>query len=340
MSWTPDGRALLPRVAVLATGGTIAGAHEPGSDVSYRAGSISVEDLLAAVPGAADIARLQAEQLAAVGSQDMTTDIWLTLAARISRIAERNEADAVVVTHGTDTLEETAWFLALTLAVPLPVVLVGAMRPAAAPSADGPANLRNAIVLAASGRTAASGPVVVMNEQIHGARDVQKIAASGLCAFASPNRGPLGVLAGDSVMLHARPDGDALAGRFACCIGAAVQSLPRVDIVYAHVGQDPALVDWLAGQGARGLVLAGVGGGNASQPVLAALARAAHDGVIVVRASRTGSGLVAPGAEVDDAALGLVAAFDLSPQKARILLMLALACGHDAAYVQRCFSQR
>jgi len=350
MSWTPDGNAkpaaagpLMdasradgpPRVAVLATGGTIAGVQTGQAGGAYRAGALSVQDLLAAVPGLDRLATLRAEQVASVGSQDMTAAIWHTLAARIREIADRDEADAVVLTHGTDTLEETAWFLELVLPPRLPVVLVGAMRPASSPGADGPANLRHAVVLAASARTAGSGPVVVMNEQIHAARSVRKISASGICSFASPGRGPLGVVAGDRVAMPAAPGTDPLAGRYAGLAGAA---LPRVDVVHAHVGQDPALVDWLVGRGARGLVLAGLGAGNASGPVLQALARAAAAGVPVVRASRTGGGLVGPGGEVDDAALGSIPAGDLSPCKARILLMLALAAGEDASGLRRCFA--
>lgn len=336
MSWTAERAAALPRIAVLATGGTIAGVQEPGSGLAYRAGAVGVEALLAAVPAAQCLARLQAEAVAAIGSQDMTAEIWLALARRIGEIAAAGQADGVVITHGTDTLEETAWFLHLACKARLPVVLTGAMRPGGAPGADGPANLVDAIAVAASGATAGWGPVAVMNGQIHGARGMRKINAHGVCAFASPNGGALGEVAAGSVILHAAPAADGLRGHFAAHLPAA-DALPRVDIVCAHVGQDPAMIDWLVQRGARGIVLAGFGAGNASQAVIAALARASQAGVAIVRASGTGSGLVLPNGEVDDARLGFVAAYDLSPQKARILLMLALAQDVAGKALQDCF---
>jgi len=328
------------RVALLATGGTIAGQpHAAGP--GYRPGVLDAAALAAAVPGLAELADLRAETLASLGSQNLGLETWLRLAARIRELAAAGRADGIVVTHGTDTLEETAYFLNLVLAPGLPLVLTGAMRPAGAPGADGPANLRDAVAVAADPAAAGRGALVVMNGAIHGARDVAKTSASALCAFASPNRGPLGAVAGGQPLFHAPPvppparqDGFPPAWQALEAAG-----LPRVDILYAHADQPADIVPWLVQRGCRGIVLAGVGAGNAADGVAAALAQAGRQGVAVVRASRTGSGQVARNVEIDDDALGFIAARDLTPQKARILLALALLAGKQGQDLQRCFDR-
>ena len=176
----------LPAIAVLATGGTIAGAQADTASHAYRAGALTVEQLLGAVPGLAQLADIQAEQVASVGSQNMTHAVWADLARRIDVLCQDSTVDGIVVTHGTDTLEETAYFLSLVIRHDKPLVLVGAMRPATAPGADGPANLFHAVALAACEVARGRGPLVVMNEDIHYAREVQKIACAGVNAFASP----------------------------------------------------------------------------------------------------------------------------------------------------------
>ncbi|OZI32179.1 L-asparaginase [Bordetella genomosp. 10] len=329
--------AHLPLVAVLATGGTIAGVQASATASSYVAGSISVAQLMASVPQLAGLARLRTEQVANVGSQNMTHAVWQALAARVQMLDADDDVQGVVVTHGTDTLEETAFFLALTAPACKPLVLVGAMRPATALSADGPANLYAAVALARHGMARERGPLVIMNGDIHTARDVQKVAASGINAFASPNGGRIGVMVGVDPLFHgpAQP----MPHRYPLEALGPVEQWPRVAVVYAHADLQADVVDALAAL-YDGLVLAGVGDGNATDAAIDALKRAAAKGVAVVRASRTGSGYVGRGAEIDDGEAGFVAAGELSAQKARILLMLALTQTRDPARLQAIFDSR
>jgi len=327
----------LPLVAVLATGGTIAGVQASATSSSYVAGSITVEQLMASVPQLAGLARLRSEQIANVGSQNMTHAVWQALASHICALEADTDVQGVVVTHGTDTLEETAWFLSLTVPARKPLVLVGAMRPATALSADGPANLYAAVALARHASAKARGPLVMMNGDIHTAREVQKVAASGINAFASPNGGRIGVMVGVEPLFHGHVQ--AASEHFDLAALGPVAQWPRVAVVYAHADLQADVIDALATM-YDGLVLAGVGDGNATDAALDALKRASAKGVAVVRASRTGSGYVGRGAEIDDGAAGFVAAGELSAQKSRVLLMLALTRTRDPARLQEIFDRR
>ncbi len=337
----------LPEIHVLATGGTIAGVADPEAAVRYSAAALNADALIAAVPGLDRLARIQTEQIASVGSQNMSHTIWLALAARVRALMANDKVDGVVITHGTDTLEETAYFLSLALGREKPVVLVGAMRPADALSADGPGNLARAVALAGDPRAAAYGPLVVMNDTIHRARDLQKMAASGIVAFASPNGGPAGAMHGvrahffgpPPADLHsAESDADPPYPAFPIHDAVTAEQLPAVAIVYAHVGMSADMIDAMAATHV-GLVLAGVGEGNASDPAWTALRRAADRGVAVVRSSRCGSGAVIAQGEIDDRGWGTIAANDLNPQKARVLLMLALHVGATVAALQNIFDR-
>ena len=309
--------AALPRIAVLATGGTIA----------YR---------LAGVPGLIALATISAEQIAAIGSQDITDTVWFDLARRIEALAAAGDAAGIVITHGTDTMEETAFFLDCVLRTEIPVVLVGSMRPSTAVSADGPANLLQAVSVAGSPQARGRGVLVVLNDVIHGARAVEKTNTTSVQTFHSPNRGPAGMVDAASVRFLSPP-----AQRGAAQALPDAPPLPRVEIVYAHAGMGTGLVTAAVEAGARGLVLAGVGHGNASTAALGALADAATRGVVVIRASRTGSGFVSRNVEVDDDAHGFVASLDLNPQKARVLAQLLIANGvTDPARVQAAFEER
>jgi L-asparaginase len=324
-----------PRVILLATGGTIAGAQAPAPRRGYRPAVLSIDALIAAAPGIRSLARLETEQVASIGSQDMGEEVWLALARR-ARAAQGDPAVAgVVVTHGTDTMEETAYFLDLVLGGAKPVVLVGAMRPATAISADGPMNLYNAVATAADPRAWGRGVLVVANDEIHFAREVSKTNTTLIGTFRSTQRGLAGLVSAGRIHFYGAP------GRRRARAGAftlpARGALPRVDIVYAHAGMGPELIEAAARAGARGIVVAGVGNGNLAAPALAAAAAAARSGVAVVRSSRTGGGIVERNVEVDDDANGLVAAVELNPQKARILLMLGLTRTADAARLQRLF---
>lgn len=312
----------MPHIAILATGGTIAGIADARSEGGYNAGQVSPEALLAAVPQAARLARISAQQVAAIGSQDMNDEVWFALARRIMLLLADEDVDGIVVTHGTDTLEETALFLHLVLPHTKPLVVVGAMRPSTAISADGPMNLFAAIQLASDARAAGRGTLVVLNDTIHGAADVTKTSTTAVQTFVSPNFGPLGHVTPNGVHFFRPPVSSSPPLPL-----PHAPPLPRVAIVYAHAGMDGLDIEAAVEGGARGLVLAGVGDGNASGSAIAALARAVQVGIPVVRSSRVGSGPVLRNIEVSDDAHGFVAAHFLNPAKARVLLQLLLANG-------------
>jgi len=324
-----------PHIAILATGGTIAGASASATEASYTAGEFPVEDLVGAVPEVRDLAELTCEQIAAIGSQDMTGAIWLRLALRAAELTADDEIDGVVITSGTDTIEETAFFLHLVVHTAKPMVLTGAMRPPGALSADGPLNLYNAIAVAADPEARGKGVLVVANDKIHGARSVVKADTTVVDTLQSPGRGLIGTVHfGDTRYFRGPVHSHTGASPFSV---DGVDSLPRVDVVFAHAGMDGKMIEAAAANGARGIVLAGVGSGNLSRSAMAALGAAAGAGILCVRSTRLPTGFVARNVEIDDDAHGFVAAGDLSPQKARVLLQLCLLDGRSVAEVQELF---
>jgi len=328
-----------PKVKVLATGGTIAGAQSSSSEIGYKSGTFSVDDLIKAVPPLKDLAELSGEQVANIGSQTMNHDVWLKLAKRINEVLNDGSTDGIVITHGTDTLEETAYFLSLVVKSDKPVVLVGSMRPATAISADGPANLYNAVALAVSPEARGRGPMIVIDDEIHYAREAQKMNTTELDTFHSPNRGRAGVMnVGKLEWFSQNTTRHTTKSEFSVD-GKTPADLPRLEIIYSYENLGPEMVDALVQQGVKGIVLAGVGDGNSTDAAIAALAAAAKKGITIVRSSRTGSGVVARNVEVDDDKLGFIASMELSPQKARILLMLGLMKTSDPAKLQQFFMQ-
>jgi len=325
----------LPCIRLLATGGTIAGAQVNAATRGYKAGVFSTAALLAAVPQLADLAQIEVEAVAAIGSQDMDDATWLRLAARTQAALDSPEIAGVVITHGTDTMEETAFFLNLVLRTEKPVVLVGAMRPATAISADGPMNLYNAVAVAADPAAARRGVLVVANDEIHFAREVSKTNTTQLGTFRTTPRGLAGLVNAGRLHLYAPP---VRRHTFASALAVSEQTiLPRVEIIYAHAGMGRALIDAAVQAGARGLVIAGVGDGNLGAVALEAAAEAVRGGVAVVRSSRTGGGVVERAIEIDDDALGFVAADELNPPKARVLLMLGLTVTEVPSRLQEMF---
>lgn len=311
----------LPRVLVLATGGTISGKKSTRSAIGYDAGGVTGQELAEAVPGLDKLARLQVEQIANIGSQDMNDDVWLRLAHRIQSAFDQHEADGVVITHGTDTMEETAFFLQNVIHAKNPVVLTGSMRPSTAIGADGPANLYEAVEVAASPEAKGRGVMIVMNDTIHGARWATKTHTTEVQTFRSINAAPIGYVDPASIRFIA-PDP---APQQPVLPVPAQAPLPRVEIIYAHSNMDAQQIDDAIRAGARGIVLAGVGDGNTSHIALEGLDRAVRQGVIVVRSTRTGSGFVNRNVEVSDDQHGFAVSYDLNPQKARILLQLLIA---------------
>ena len=260
-----------PRLLILATGGTIAGRVHSGDTLRYTSGLVGIDALLQATTGFDIAADIAGEQIASVGSQDMSEAIWWQLHQCIKTAG----VDGVVITHGTDTIEETAFLLDLVVEAGAPVVLVGAMRPANALGADGPRNLACAIRAAASPQSRDRGVLVVIADMVHSARHVRKALTSGTDGFRSWPGGPIGTASPLGVSYHAPPMSWVMRGRYALPEGAA---LPPVGIVYAHAGMDAAMAAAMTASGAAGIVLAGMGHGNAPAAVLDVLAEAARAG--------------------------------------------------------------
>ena len=278
-------------------------------------------------------AELVPQEIARIGSQDIGFAEWQALHAACSTAMEDPAIDAVIITHGTDTAEETGFLLDLTLPTTKPVILVGAMRPADAVGADGMRNFANAVKVASDVQTAGRGVMLVMGDAVLAVRDARKAATSAIDAFRTFPRGPLARVTPASLDWFGPAHRVGEGARY-----PFPQELPRVAILTAGAGMDAKPVEALLGIGARGIVLAGMGQGNAPAQVLEALARAAASGVPVVRASRVDEGLVDRNVEVDDDALGLVAARALGPARARMLLMVLIATGiTEAAAVQAAF---
>src|SRR6201987_1329439 len=325
----------LPNIEILATGGTIAGAAASETQAAYTSGAVTIDAMLAAVPGIKDLANIKGEQISNVGSQDMTLDIMLTLAKRINALLAQKDVDGIVVTHGTDTLEETAFFLNLVVKSDKPVIMVGSMRPSTAVSADGPLNLFNAVGVAVDPRSRGRGVLVVMNDWIHGAHSLTKTSTTAIQTFMSPLRGLVGITSYGKNDYYNTPTWKNTAeSEFDI---ASVSQLPRVDIIYAYADMTGDLIDSSAANGAKGIVIAGVGNGNMNKVSLEDAARAAKKGVAVVRSSRVVTGTVSRNVEVNDDEMNLIASDELNPQKARILLMLALLKPRGTAEIQNIF---
>jgi L-asparaginase len=331
----------LPIVWVLSTGGTISGKGASSTSLAeYQPGALRGEELVAAVPELKQVATIRVEQVANVSSTDLTIANWLTLANRINAIyAEDPRVAGVVITHGTNTLEETAYFLNLTVKDERPVVLVGAMRPASAISADGPLNLLNAVRTAVAKEARGKGVLVVLNDEINSARDVTKTNTYRVETFRGGELGLLGYVDADAVVFYraslkrhtARSEFDV----------RGLTELPPVDIVYSYVQPSTVMAQALVKGGVKGIVFAGTGAGLVSSAERDAIrpfqAMPAETRPALVRSNRTGNGRVVALPEYD--ALGMVPADNLNPQKARILLMLALTTTRDPAEIRRMFAE-
>ena len=325
-----------PRVYLIGTGGSISFIGDHRTDYvnySYHNRHLTIEQMLERVPEAAAIAEVRPEQLLNVGSASVTPAHWLELARRVNQIfAQDPQAAGIAVTHGTATLEETAYFLNLTVKSHRPVVITGAMRPPTGLGTDSDVNLLDCLRVAAAPQSAGRGVLTVLNNEIQGARDVTKSNSYRLETFRSGELGCLGYADSDEqVVFYRTPTRThTLDTEFAV---AELTELPRVDIAYAYAGADGLVVNALVEGGAAGIVAAGLGGGGSSPEFMAALRAAQRRGVPVAVATQTGNGRVMRSLRfVED---GYIAADNLAPKKARILLMLALTRTNDPAELQR-----
>lgn len=325
-------------IYILATGGTIAGQGATEVTAGYKAGAITVDELLSAVPEIKNIADIKAEQVANIGSQDMNDQVWLTLSKRVNELLSQSDVDGIVITHGTDTQEETAYFLNLTVKSDKPVVLVGSMRPSTAISADGPRNIYNSVATAVAPESAGKGVMVVMDDKILGADDLAKTNTLSVGTFQNPNYGPLGIVYNgkpiytrESVKRHtSKSEFDVI----------NLKELPRVEIILSYSNATSLFVDAAVKAHVKGIVTAGVGNGNLTTALQNALEKAVKNhGIAVVRSSRIMTGPTAQWDEVDDDKLGFSASWFINPYRSRVLLMLALTKTKDYKEIQRMFSE-
>ena len=319
-----------PRVTIYATGGTIAGGSDSNTDtLYYDAGNLGIDSLLAAVPEIHDIAEVTGEQFLNVGSHEIRGIDLLNLAKKIQYQFENDLADGVVITHGTDTLEETAFFLDITTQFDKPVVVVGAMRPATAISADGPLNLLQATALAASTEASNRGTMIVLNDRIHPAFYTSKTNANSLDTFQAPEQGSLGYFLNAKPYFYFTP---AQASHKPSFNVSKLTKLPRVDILYSYQDAAADLLEFAIERGAKGVVINASGSGWASPALEIAATQLTKNGFPVVFATRTGNGFA-----IKQAEQGIGAGL-LNAQKSRILLILSLASGYKHSQIDKCFA--
>lgn len=328
-----------PNIYILATGGTIAGTGATSTASGYTAGQVAIQTLIDAVPQMKDLANITGEQIVNIGSQDMNNEVWLTLAKRINELLASDQVDGIVITHGTDTMEETAYFLNLTVHSNKPVVLTGSMRPSTALSADGPLNLYNSVATAADPSSKDRGVMIVMNGLILGAHGTQKMNTLSVQTFQDPDGGALGYV------YNSKPYWN-----LATLKKHTTQSvfdvtkldrLPKVGIMYSYANIEADVVTPFLDKanGYDGLIHAGLGNGNYHKNIFPSLLQARKQGILVVRSSRLPTGPTTLYDEVDDEKYEFVASWELNPQKARVLLMLALTKTRDWKEIQKYFEE-
>src|SRR5438046_266289 len=325
----------LANVTILATGGTIAGTGATSTTtVGYTAATVGVQRLIEAVPELKKVANVKGEQVFQIASEKMNNDSWLKLAKRVNELLAQTDVDGIVITHGTDTIEETAYFLNLVVKSRKPVVIVGAMRPSTAISADGPINLYNAVTLAGSQDAVGKGVLVVLNDQINGARDVTKTNTANTDTFRNWEFGFMGYMQDNAPHFYRVSTRKHTADTEFDV--SKLDALPQVDIVYGYASMNRVAVDAFVAAGAKAIVHAGVGDGSLARPAVEpALIEARKKGVIIVRSSRVGNGIIARNGEAKDDEMDYVVSDTLNPQKPRILVMLALTKTNNTKEIQR-----
>lgn len=326
----------LANVVILATGGTIAGAGASAANsATYQAAKVGIEQLIAGVPELSQLANVRGEQVMQIASESITNDNLLQLGRRVAELADSKDVDGIVITHGTDTLEETAYFLNLVEKTDKPIIVVGSMRPGTAMSADGMLNLYNAVAVASSKDARGKGVLVTMNDEIQSGRDVSKMINIKTEAFKSA-WGPLGmVVEGKSYWFRLPAKRHTMDSEFDI---KTIKSLADVEIAYSYGNVSDTAYKALAQSGAKAIIHAGTGNGSVSSRVVPALQALRKDGVQIIRSSHVNAGgFVLRNAEQPDDKYDWVVANDLNPQKARILAMVALTKTNDSKELQRMF---
>lgn len=325
----------MKRIKILATGGTISAHHDNRLDFrNYTSGHYSGEEILQTIPEVQQYAKVDIEQIANISSTLIQSEHWLALREKIHKYLNEDQYDGIVITHGTNTIEETAYFLHLTVNSHKPIVLTGAQRPLSALSSDAPLNLLNAIKVATAKEAYGKGVLIVVNDQISSARSVSKMNTYRLETFQSIEQGYLGFIdPDDQVTFYQAPTRKHTdLSKFSTM---KLTQLPEVGIVYSYAGAKGDVIKGLVESGVKGIVVAGTGAGRCSYEEEKALYSARKAGVIVTMSSRYGLGRVVPLKKYDD--LQLITADNLQPHKARILLMLALAKYNDIDKIQQIF---
>ena len=316
------------KVVVLATGGTIAGVGDAGKSAGYKPGTLTAEDLIGAIPELADVAKIEAVQVCNVNSDDITDTVWIELANKINELSKDPEIDGFVITHGTDTMEETAYFLNLTVKTDKPVVITGSMRPSTSISADGPMNLYESVCVAASRDAVGKGVLVVFSDLIFSARTVTKTSTYDVMAISARETGACGVVRDGAVYFYEQSvKRHTTDTEFDV---SSISSLPKVSVVYFSVDMDPEILKYTA-EHSDGIVIAGAGAGEFSEGYIEVIKDLK---IPVVISSRIGDGIIIPANLLVE---GTIAADNLPPQKAAVLLRLALTKTKDAGKIQDMF---
>lgn len=321
-------------IAIVATGGTIAGKGEKGKTVAYHAGEVSINSILQSIPNISKIAQIKEYQLFNIDSNEINETYWLTLSNTINEIAQDNTIDGIVVTHGTDTLDETAYYLTLTIHTNKPVVITGAMRPATATSADGPYNLYQAISLACHKEAKNQGVMGLFSNTIYSGRDIQKINNYKIDAFDQKEFGSLGYMQDDKVYFFSKTFRK---HTYQSIFAKHYDSLPKVAVTYFYAGASASILEFLAKEN-QGIVIIGSGNGNYSKEWMKTMTNLSKQGIRFVRTSRVSSGIVFND-HVFDPENCCIAGNTLSGQKARVLLMLALTKTNNIHEIRKIFQQ-
>lgn len=326
---------MMKTVAIVATGGTIAGSGESGKTVAYHAGEISVNQILQTIPMIKNVAHIKEYQVMNIDSNEMDPQRWLELNHVINQLVQDITIDGIVVTHGTDTLDETAYFLTLTLDTLKPIVITGAMRPATATSADGPFNLYQAVCLAIHEDAIGQGVMGLFSNTIYSGRDIQKVNNFKVDAFDQKALGCLGYMQDQDVYFYSKTfKKHTFYSRFSKTL---LHELPAVGIAYFYAGASSDILYSLA-KTHQGIILTGSGSGNYSKEWLHAIEDLSEQGIVFVRCSRVAQGIIFHD-EIFDPHHYCIPGNTLTPQKARVLLMLSLTQTHDRDEIKEIFNE-